>query len=802
MGSTTGSIIITVKGKEVYVGTAPPSSPVDNELWLDISENNVLKYYKASTKTWCVVNDVSEKFGDVYKYLQTNYYTKTETNSAVKEEIGKTTIIKKDGTVVNMKDAINSVIDTATEHTQKIEDINSKYNSVTGEITEVKTSTSEIKQDLNGFKTTVSENYVDKTKFNNLQIGGRNILLNSKFNLNADKWMVQGNVILEYVVKYGRKCVHINHSGLETKKCVTQSVLGKLEPDTVYTMSGWVLTENIVKGTTNYFCAFYHDGFYLKDGTSTWYGYGLKPLPINAGKWIHLEWTFTTDSEKLKNATSSRIYVFTRDLTGDIYFSDLKLEKGNKATDWSPAPEDIETEITSVETIATQTANKFNWLVKSGTSATDFTLTDRTATLVSDYINLKGLVTFSGLNSDAQNKINTANTTANSANTKAQGIIDNIYTKNTTTIDGGKITTNSIKAKQIDVTNLFAQDITASGTITGAKLYGTYIEANSGEIGGWDVTSDKLFKNTEKQYADYIGDYISFGELGTDGWAQTYFGAGIWITAKSSYFRQGYRIIDEYDDDGNPIKYTEHIGFEANIFGIRTDDLVTNSVSSDLISKPIGAPEPLPGGYNNIYYNIGIDTLPWEKLYVREINVVKNEVLGTGGNISAQGDIISDGDIISEGDIIAGVGTSNQVSLIGLKGLKNDLMGDGSNYFTFDSYGSEMTLPASKNTLMGAFSVKKSGWYLFKPEYRFVSLPTGRVVSVRVFEYTNVQYPVKNFQGSVTLVGAGVDFVCMNGIQIFQAKANTKYYIYGYSAGGTATCDALGWYNVYCLKTT
>ena len=259
MGSTTGSIIITVKGKEVYVGTAPPSSPVDNELWLDISENNVLKYYKASTKTWCVVNDVSEKFGDVYKYLQTNYYTKTETNSAVKEEIGKTTIIKKDGTVVNMKDAINSVIDTATEHTQKIEDINSKYNSVTGEIT-------------------------------------------------------------------------------------------------------------------------------------------------------------------------------------------------------------------SVETIATQTANKFNWLVKSGTSATDFTLTDRTATLVSDYINLKGLVTFSGLNSDAQNKINTANTTANSANTKAQGIIDNIYTKNTTTIDGGKIATESIKASSIDVNNLFAQKITATGSITSPLL--------------------------------------------------------------------------------------------------------------------------------------------------------------------------------------------------------------------------------------------------------------------------------------------------------------------------------------------
>lgn len=164
--------------------------------------------------------------------------------------------------------------------------------------------------------------------------------------------------------------------------------------------------------------------------------------------------------------------------------------------------------------------------------------------------------------------------------------------------------------------------------------------------------------------------------------------------------------------------------------------------------------------------------------------------------------------IMCNGDIFLKLHQSDTYngSVLGLfysvEDIKNDLMGGGSNYFTFDSYGSEMTLPASKNTLIGAFSVKKSGWYLFKPEYRFVSLPTGRAVSVRVFEYTNLQYPVKSYQGAVTLVGAGIDYICMSGIQIFQAKANTKYYIYGYSAGGTAKCDSLGWYNVYCLKTT
>ena len=75
--------------------------------------------------------------------------------------------------------------------------------------------------------------------------------------------------------------------------------------------------------------------------------------------------------------------------------------------------------IASVETLANQASNKFLWLVKSGTSATNFELTDRTATLIANAINLKGLVTFSGLNGDTQSKINTAQSTANTAKNNA-----------------------------------------------------------------------------------------------------------------------------------------------------------------------------------------------------------------------------------------------------------------------------------------------------------------------------------------------------------------------------------------------
>ena len=64
------------------------------------------------------------------------------------------------------------------------------------------------------------------------------------------------------------------------------------------------------------------------------------------------------------------------------------------------------TNATNAMTLAEQNANKFSWLVKSGTSATNFELTDRTATLVANNINLNGLVTFSGLNSATQKQVN------------------------------------------------------------------------------------------------------------------------------------------------------------------------------------------------------------------------------------------------------------------------------------------------------------------------------------------------------------------------------------------------------------
>lgn len=104
------------------------------------------------------------------------------------------------------------------------------------------------------------------------------------------------------------------------------------------------------------------------------------------------------------------------------------------------------------------------------------------STVVADNALTNANKTASTASSNASTAISTANTASSTASTasanatnalnKANGIADNIYVAGTTEINGGKISTGTVKAQQIDVGNLFAQDITATGTITGAKLIG------------------------------------------------------------------------------------------------------------------------------------------------------------------------------------------------------------------------------------------------------------------------------------------------------------------------------------------
>lgn len=176
----------------------------------------------------------------------------------------------------------------------------------------------------------------------------------------------------------------------------------------------------------------------------------------------------------------------------------------------------------NAQTIANQTASKFQWIVKSGNSATNFTLTDRTAQLVAENINLNGLVKFSGLDSSTQEKINVPNNTIEKWN---EDDID----EDVTIVNGGYIKTGTIDSNRLNVEDIFssgsavmniinAQEINAD-RITSGKISSKYIDAyglsildKDSNIETFSISSDGqvMLRGSVESY-----DYVS----GKSGWS-------------------------------------------------------------------------------------------------------------------------------------------------------------------------------------------------------------------------------------------------------------------------------------------
>ena len=127
--------------------------------------------------------------------------------------------------------------------------------------------------------------------------------------------------------------------------------------------------------------------------------------------------------------------------------------------------------VNNIKTTASQTAEKFTWLVESGESSTNFILTDRVTELITESLVIK--------NKDGKKTI----------------------------ISGGRM----------DIDEIFAQDITASGSITGATLKG-------GKISGSDIVANTMTANesysiyngnSSQKILYFDGTSIKLGKMGT-----------------------------------------------------------------------------------------------------------------------------------------------------------------------------------------------------------------------------------------------------------------------------------------------
>lgn len=183
-----------------------------------------------------------------------------------------------------------------------------------------------------------------------IEVGGRNIMLNSSFKgfSNTDGMEFDSSA----------RSITYKSTALGSTKALSMSIseYGKTRiRGRKITISGeYKANESIAYGTTNPWI-----GMELSvrrddstGGSTQWLSWlGNKTVSNdNIGKWVKVSKTFSvTDYD----CTSVGLNIILRDFTGSISLRNLKIEFGNKATDWTSAPEDVDSAIANAEKTAT-----------------------------------------------------------------------------------------------------------------------------------------------------------------------------------------------------------------------------------------------------------------------------------------------------------------------------------------------------------------------------------------------------------------------------------------------------------------
>ena len=335
-----------------------------------------------------------------------------------------------------------------------------------GNITEFKNNYSKWKQNVDKIESRVGEKYVTNEKFDGLEIGGRNLL--TKDDCNMSKW--QNLYPAHCKVTNNDYSNHIDYvpTGGEWEIIYKKISITKGQK---YILS----FDYKVNKAYNYLSGQKY-GVYLSTSVPA----NAAPANIITNGQYVVENTVTNTKRGIVTFTApaDTLYIVInggciddRQTGLSFEFNKWKLEKGNKPTDWTPAPEDVNGKIVNVETIANQTAKKFDWIVKGGDSSSNFTLTDRVADLVAERINFKGLVTFSGTTNLIENS-NMMNGLANiTSECKAIKVIDDsTYRKALviTPIAGERIFWGVVNVWKTNIT--YSVSFVAKSSVAGQKI--------------------------------------------------------------------------------------------------------------------------------------------------------------------------------------------------------------------------------------------------------------------------------------------------------------------------------------------
>lgn len=174
------------------------------------------------------------------------------------------------------------------------------------------------------------------TDLSGLEIGGRNLLFNSKGD-NVTNWIHPGMVVSDSIKGY---CIEKSTTSTGEHYVGTPRT-NRVEPSTKYTFSCDIWVNEYVKSV---------ELFWLSDTeeypqTGSQYVNITNKLSFNPtpNAWTKVVWTFETKADdytgyiRIDNNGST-----VEGSIAELRVANLKLEKGTKATDWTAAPEDID----------------------------------------------------------------------------------------------------------------------------------------------------------------------------------------------------------------------------------------------------------------------------------------------------------------------------------------------------------------------------------------------------------------------------------------------------------------------------
>ena len=299
---------------------------------------------------------------DAYKgTVEETYATKsalTQTESSIKSEVSSTYATKTSvpTKVSQLSNDSKFATQTQAQGYANTAEGNAK-NDTTEKLKSYSTTAqmnSAIDQKADAINLSVSQTYTTKTEFENLEIGGRNLLQKSN-NGSIYSWGQNGGSFTKTVEENGATFT-ITALPVSGSWGVFQvgdsSLMSKIIAGEKYTLSYDIKTSDSLTLMM---------GFNIREGNAKnpYLRDNLVGVSTTANTWVHVVNT-TVALDTLPESSASTLYVNAptlKDVLRSFSIKNIKVEKGERATDWTPAPEDLES---YADTAVSQFASRFS----------------------------------------------------------------------------------------------------------------------------------------------------------------------------------------------------------------------------------------------------------------------------------------------------------------------------------------------------------------------------------------------------------------------------------------------------------